>query len=540
MLHDLAVQECPQSVDTHTLIIGGGIAGLVLAAKLREQKVRVVVLESGGREHVEGIDPLNQVVQAGEDYRGATDGRARCLGGTSTIWGGALIPFLPQDLAARPYINLPPWAIAPEDLAPYVAELETVFGIDGGAYEAPLSRTRATTGTDPDFISRAAKWPTFKRRNVATLFKRRIETDTDWSVWFNATATHFDYDEGTGRLIGVVARHRSGRTVRVTAHNVVVCAGAIEATRLLLLLDRQSSGRIFQNCSALGCYFHDHVATQVADINAHDPRALNRLAGYHFSGPTMRSLRFELAPTAQAAERVGSAFGHITFKSERGAGFGALQEFMRSLQRTGKIDLGSALRVARDAPYLMQVGYWRYVYGQLRWPEPASYQLHVVAEQAPRVTSRIFLSETRDPLDMPHAAIDWRVGPAEHATIGAFTRRFDAYWRRQGWTDIGELKWFSGVLEDHIGSFTQVGGLFHPGGTTRMGLDGHAAVVDRDLRTFAVPNLWVASTSAFPSGASANPTMTLILCALRLADHLAKSKSQAPINVHTPTTTTAT
>jgi hypothetical protein len=33
----------------------------------------------------------------------------------------------------------------------------------------------------------------------------------------------------------------------------------------------------------------------------------------------------------------------------------------------------------------------------------------------------------------------------------------------------------------------------------------------------------VASTSVFPSGASANPTMMLMLFTLRLADHLAKT-----------------
>jgi choline dehydrogenase-like flavoprotein len=62
--------------------------------------------------------------------------------------------------------------------------------------------------------------------------------------------------------------------------------------------------------------------------------------------------------------------------------------------------------------------------------------------------------------------------------------------------------------------------VFHPGGTTRMGLDATTAVVNRDLRTYAVPNLWVASTSVFPSGASANPTLMLMLLTSRLAERL--------------------
>jgi choline dehydrogenase-like flavoprotein len=65
-----------------------------------------------------------------------------------------------------------------------------------------------------------------------------------------------------------------------------------------------------------------------------------------------------------------------------------------------------------------------------------------------------------------------------------------------------------------------MGDIFHPAGSTRMGLNGRDSVVDRDLRTFAIDNLWVASTSAFPSLGSANPTLTLMMLTFRLGDHL--------------------
>jgi choline dehydrogenase-like flavoprotein len=70
--------------------------------------------------------------------------------------------------------------------------------------------------------------------------------------------------------------------------------------------------------------------------------------------------------------------------------------------------------------------------------------------------------------------------------------------------------------------------IFHPGGSTRMGRNPRTAVVDENLRTFAIKNLWVASTSVFPSGASANPTFMLILMTLRLADHLAQQHRGRP------------
>jgi choline dehydrogenase-like flavoprotein len=69
------------------------------------------------------------------------------------------------------------------------------------------------------------------------------------------------------------------------------------------------------------------------------------------------------------------------------------------------------------------------------------------------------------------------------------------------------------------------GDIFHPGGSTRMGVNARAGVVDRDLRVFAASNLSIASAATFPTGASANPTLTIMCLALRLGDRLARELS---------------
>jgi choline dehydrogenase-like flavoprotein len=55
-------------------------------------------------------------------------------------------------------------------------------------------------------------------------------------------------------------------------------------------------------------------------------------------------------------------------------------------------------------------------------------------------------------------------------------------------------------------------------GTTRMADDPSAGVVDRDCKVFGLDNLYVGSSSTFPTGGSSNPTFTLIALCLRLAD----------------------
>jgi choline dehydrogenase-like flavoprotein len=530
MIIDLAAHNRHTVLATNVLIIGGGIAGLLLAAKLRPHGFRVVVLESGGREQKEETHPLNRVITIADQYRGAVHGRFRCLGGTSTRWGGALIPFLAEDISARPHVGLSPWAVTMDAVEPYIVDVEKLFGVEPGSYNEEfvqeIGAERFVPIRDQDFKARFAKWPRFKHRNIATLLKDQIERDPDLSIWINATATHFELDE-QGRLRSITAQHHNGNAVIVAAAQVVLCAGAIESTRLLLLLHREYRGHVFKECDALGRFFNDHISAQMATINAKHIQKLNRIAGIRFSGSTMRSLRFELSPDAQAGEGVTSAFGHISFQTEKSTGFDGLRELLRSVQRTGHVQLNLAARALRDLPYLAKVGLWRCMYKQLYWPVPARYDLHIVAEQQPRADNYIKLASETDVFGLPLAAIKWRIEPADCRVFSAYMRRFDGFWKRQGLHTVGDLEWRSNPYALSLDDISHGGDVYHPGGSTRMGTDRRTAVVDDNLRTFAIPNLWVLSTSVFPSGASANPTLMLMLFAMRLADKLASVEPSA-------------
>jgi len=58
-------------------------------------------------------------------------------------------------------------------------------------------------------------------------------------------------------------------------------------------------------------------------------------------------------------------------------------------------------------------------------------------------------------------------------------------------------------------------------GTTRMGEDASKSVVDPHCRVHGYANFFVAGSSVFPTGGGyANPTLTIVALALRLADRL--------------------
>ncbi len=53
-----------------------------------------------------------------------------------------------------------------------------------------------------------------------------------------------------------------------------------------------------------------------------------------------------------------------------------------------------------------------------------------------------------------------------------------------------------------------------------MAADPRAGVVDANLRTFAVPNLYIVDGSVCPTQGSANPVLNIMALAARATDHL--------------------
>jgi len=60
----------------------------------------------------------------------------------------------------------------------------------------------------------------------------------------------------------------------------------------------------------------------------------------------------------------------------------------------------------------------------------------------------------------------------------------------------------------------------HLVGGARMADRPEHGVVDRDCRTFAVPNLYITDGSVLPTQGSANPALTIMAVAARAADRL--------------------
>lgn len=509
MIRDLENQKLLE-VTTDIVIIGGGIAGLIAATELASHGKRVIVVESGKETRSDQVEALNEVEQTGQTYAGAQLGRARCLGGTSLLWGGAMLPFLRTDFER----DDGPWPIEYSEIAPYFKEIEHLFALPDHPYECPeVLKNRE----NKDFIPRIAKWPNFQTRNVVNALKRKIKSNTNLDIWLNSTVTDFNFAE-SGKIQSVLARNINGGNIKVSADEFVCAAGAIETTRILLTIDRKKNEKIFGKHKIIGRYFHDHLSSSVAKISPSSSVLFNRTFGFRFTGSTMQNLRFESAIKSRLSFPTAAGFAHVGF-SEVNGGFSGLRDIYRGIQQNTFPNATMIAKVMKDTPWLIRAAWWRFIEKRLLPPSGSDFMLHGVIEQKPIQSNRITLGNSVDALGQLRSRIHWEVTDQDRQNFTQFVDRFEQFWEQSKLQDLGMFeRRAQGEAETEL---CYGGGIYHPCGSTKIGLSVNEGVVDRNLTCFGVQNLSVLATSVFPRAGGANPTMTLMALSVRLARRLA-------------------
>jgi choline dehydrogenase-like flavoprotein len=490
-----------------------------VAVRLARRGRSVAVVESGRANFDAAIHELNAIDDSAGRYTRALTGRYRGLGGSSTRWGGRMIPMTPADAGPRPHVRLPGWPLPIGELDRYDDELETLFATGHDSYDAIDQRAfYAPAGfpNDPQtFGARWAKCPSFRNSHLGVLLRQELETNPGLTVLLGATVCDFELDRERGRLQAVEARDFAGNRATVRAPEFIIAAGTIETTRLLLLLDRLAEGRAFRRTTPLGCYFQDHLKAEIATIDRRDAAATNRLFGYRFVNSVRRDLHLELAPAAQREDRVSSAFAYLSMDLS-GSPLAAVRQLAHGMQRR-QLDLAELGRAGRDLGLVAQAAYWRVRHSQLFVPPGIAFRLMICVEQLPHRANRISLSDQLDRLGVPQVRLDWAPRATEERTFRSAIDRLGRYWRLAGLDRLCPLVW-NAITDPAATVIAAAEACAHPSGTTRMGTDPRKSVVGPDLRCHDLPNVAVASASVFPAAGSANPTFTIMRLAMRLAD----------------------
>ena len=526
MLNDLSLQDAPVHVKAAVCIIGGGTVGLFLARQLRLQGLPVVVLEAGARVARKPEEIDHSCDQRGIRYRGADLGRSFGLGGTSALWGGQLLPLTRADLEARPELGFVAWPISYEEVAAHIPVVRQALGLDEAGVSVETADADVQAKWFPvlrefgtNFKLRLSTWIPFKKRNFAIAFGHVLRKDADLFVWLNASVVAMTRSATSKRptLETVTAQSANGRTLSVRADIVVVCAGALESTRLLLAYDEATEGSITASGAPLGRYFADHISVPCGRISCRDLRRLNLALGAIFQRGLMRSPRLELSARAQHEKVLTSAFAHFTFVTNGDTGFDVVREILSRRQGNGRRLQLTPAQLCRAISDIVTMATWKLIYKRLWIPRQADLLLNVDIEQAPNPDSRLSLTDDRDRLGRKRLAIDWRITPADVRVIRQVAALTAAAWLQSPLSEFAELQL---TLPETFDTIETLYDVYHPTGSLRMGTTPANSVVDKDLRLWAASNCYVSTTAVFPSAGSANPGLMHLALTARLAAHI--------------------
>ncbi|MDS0257787.1 GMC family oxidoreductase [Haloarcula sp. S1CR25-12] len=523
-------------------VIGAGPAGALLSHSLARRGHDVVVLEAGPRfDKAERVDRMKTQLRPGPshdeiwDMGGERDEysasgahswplnqrRVKGVGGTSLHWGAVVPRLFEKDFEMQSRYGIGrDWPISYEDLRPYYARAEREIGVSGDE-DAPYQPPREEPfPMDP-----------FEKSRPRALFEAAGEaldiTVQDMPMAINkgdydrnacqgygtcqfvcpsggkySADIHVDKAEAEGATVidrvpvqrlehgpdgeeitEAVYETPEGETHRQTADVFVAAAGAYETPRLLLLSDSpQYPDGLANSSGTVGKYFMGHPPAGVLGFipgedtlqGAFGPQVTTAIHQFYDDNPPENGCVNMFPLNTAGPSPATIAMGQDT--------------------------IGDELLETVDSQYGSTVG------------------VNMSTEMLPRERNRITLDRSKtDSYGNP--VPDVQVEPGEYARNGQETgiEAASSLIEELG----GNVVYAEGTMtaeHDELGPLGKGG--YHPMGGTRMGTDPDESVVDPNLRTHDLENLYISSGGVFVTGGAANPTLTIMALSLKAADHI--------------------
>ncbi|MBL6749316.1 MAG: GMC family oxidoreductase [Nevskia sp.] len=536
-----------QLLSADVCIVGAGAAGISMALEFAGSGLEVLLLESGGAGHEKPTQALYEGGVADERQHSPLHRyRERRLGGSTTIWGGRCVPFDDIDFQARTWMPHSGWPFGRGELLPYYVRANQLCEAGTFAYGAAESLGSGARPMIGGFQSTLFSADGIERFSCPTDFGRRyadqLRAARNICVLLHANVTALRLDPAGTRVDGATVRTLTGKSLGVRAGHFVLATGGLETVRLLLASRDVHRNGIGNQYDVVGRYYMCHMAGTIGTLTFARPETVWHGYDVSVEGIYCRR-RLALTAAAQQQLQAGNFIARLHHPriTDPGHRTGLLSllylakafipyEYAKRLhdgQGGGLLQvLAHVGNVLRDpfgtAAFLLHWLRYRTL-PRRKFPSiiiksrADRYSLDFHAEQWPNPASRVTLGSGHDALGMPKLHVDWRYTAGDVVTVQRAVAALAAELRRCG---VGQLDYDPATVESEMTRYGAYGG--HHIGTTRMGGDPRSSVVDSDCRVHGVDNLFIASSSVFPTSSQANPTLTIIALALRLAAHLKK------------------
>ncbi len=556
--HGRDIHDCrhERELRADVAIVGAGPAGIVVGLELARAGHRVVLIESGGTSFDPDVQRLGETVGGDRYHVEMSLATRRQVGGASNLWGGRCVPFDPVDFEPRPLVGQTRWPVDHEEISRYFQRAcdwclcgAAVFAADG----VPELADRSLV---PGFVDGDVRASALERWSLPTnfgqVYRTELERCAGLRLQTGLTCTEIVprralSDSGRWSVDHLHARDDDG-VVAIRAEAYVIAAGGLESTRLLFASTREHPGGIGNHSGHLGRWYMAHVETRVGRLHFTTPPDAT-IYGHERDGDGVYvRRRFTLSQRLQLDERlpnsamwlvnpeVGDAshgsgvlsFVYLMLISPLGRYFVAegirrahvktnrpttVRAHLRNVLR----DLGPATAFALTFGYRRFVRRGRKVPGFFVRSAANVYPVLYHGEHLPHWESFVEPTGERDARGMPRLRTHLHFDEEDVRSVRRAHEALDRSLRSQG---LGHVELLYDDVEQAVRE--QLFGGYHQAGTTRMSADPDDGVVDRDLAVHGFDDLFVASSSTFPTSSQANSTFMVVAFALRLADHLSR------------------
>jgi choline dehydrogenase-like flavoprotein len=498
------------------VIVGCGAGGSTLMQRLARRGWRVVGLDAGpfwdpdadwvsdeaGSHHLYWTEP--RVISGSDPVPMGSNNSGRGVGGSMVHYAGYTPRFHPSDFATWTNDGVgADWPLRYADLRPYYEDIEQELPVAGedwpwgdphgypqrphpvggngeiflrGAYKSgitakvgPVAITNGRFGNRPHCIYRGFCLQGCKVNAKASPLITHIPDALAHGaeVRANAMVTGIGFDERTGRVTGVhYILHGTPRFQRAAA--VAVAGYSIETPRLLLnSVSRRFPNGMCNDFDQVGRYLMVQGAPQTAGRFDAEVRM------YKSPPPEVSSEQFYETDPAKPYKR----------------GF--------TIQTVSPLPITWAEHVAAQ-------GHWgaslrRYMSDYVHWS-----CLGALCEFLAQPENRVTLAEEKDRYGLPVANFAYSQCDNDKQLRDAAQQVMEQILHAAGADEVITIDRYAHLV-----------------GGARMAADERHGVVDRDCRSFAIPNLYITDGSVLPTQGSANPALTIMAVAARAASQLA-------------------
>ncbi len=469
-------------------VCGTGPAGITVARELASSGLRVVLLEAGGFDFTERSQDAYAGTESGiNTYNLALKiGRLRYFGGTSNHWSGMCGTFEESDFWPQRYHNLSGWPIKRAEVNEHLREASQILDLKTN-----------------DFASRpfgTPTWSTFERKitsrspptRFGTKYREEVIRSKYIDLYINANVVDIHLQEKNHSLPSidhvVVSNYNKVRHL-VIARRYVLALGTIENARILLNSKSQLPRGIGNHSGFVGQCYMEH---------------LNVLFGRYVanSNAELSVDGTDIGPTNEILRKHNIGNGILNLSTSKAPVESGRLASVRKIIRSASCENETVREFARKFKDFTCAG---------------DGVISSLLEQAPDRNNCVKLGTETDEFGMKRPHLHWALSDSDRKTI-----RFLGYELAQNFVkyDIGRIKLSDFIIDPK--KEIEVWPHAHQMGTTRMSVDPKDGVVDSNCRVHSVANLYIAGSSVFPTGGGINPTLTIVMLALRLGRHLRK------------------